>query len=782
MVHQKTFLFIILILLSVTLLYSQNDTLQLKIEKNILRSDNLLFKTDTGENKIISAGRINRNIEDLPLTVYVITHEEILLNQYNSLVDVLRSLPAIMVSQPGSGELGESFQIRGLTGNLYTKILLNGLPVKPSVVSGMPLGSQLPIRQAERIEVIYGTASAIYGADAVSGVINIITKEATKGTFVRGDISLGQGKYNYINFLIGGKGGKNNNILQYSFYGSKSEYDDMHIHYKKEEVYNPLSFYQKEGKKFNLGGEDYEALSLTESLLLANFIEPKDFMNQYFGSHYVGSLTAPDMASLSSGSHMIGLQMDFRGVHVSYNNMYRRTHSSVGLSPVFYLYNDPQNYLGEYITQTNIGYSKQFRFVSTNTTISNLACHMDNNSNQGVTFMENTNKVYRYSASNDILLEQTLTFTPLKDMELVTGISYQKSGNLPVTNYLSSPFDVHLYKPFSTSVLYSDSVMGNYGIHPITFNNLSEFLQFYYILSRFRILGGLRYDRNTLYGNRMSPQVAVLYKSGKKTSLRFSAGTAYKAPPSSITYQSLAYPEGAGIHYTVVPNPNLGPEKFNTLELGLNRKIFKRIDLDQTVYFYQITDHVTPKTISISEAYVTGAINDSVTIWVNATGSFSNVLGSQTNLKFPDIIRSIKMNAELSLSFLNRRDHLPNVTEIVKQYLNFVPKHEGKLKISMYPVKPLYISIESQWMSKWLRLLIPFESIYKDLFKNMDGFYSMNITSSYTLSPNLKAFVKVINVFDEKYGGMNATILKENLIYNPQLRRSFRFGFSYNLN
>ena len=44
-------------------------------------------------------------------------------------------------------------------------------PVRPSVVGAMPIGSQLPIRQAERIEVIYGPAATIYGADAASGVI-----------------------------------------------------------------------------------------------------------------------------------------------------------------------------------------------------------------------------------------------------------------------------------------------------------------------------------------------------------------------------------------------------------------------------------------------------------------------------------------------------------------------------------------------------------------------------------------------------------------------------------
>lgn len=52
----------------------------------------------------------------------------------------------------------------------------------------MPIGSQLPIRQAEKIAVVYGNASAVYGADAVTGVITIITKDADQDTFGHGFI------------------------------------------------------------------------------------------------------------------------------------------------------------------------------------------------------------------------------------------------------------------------------------------------------------------------------------------------------------------------------------------------------------------------------------------------------------------------------------------------------------------------------------------------------------------------------------------------------------------
>jgi len=731
-----------------------------KTDLETLEAKDLDFQVDSSLLKMVSTGRLSKNLDELPLSIYVVTHDEILKNQYNTLIDVLNSLPGIRTSQPGSGELGESFQIWGLTGNLYTKILINGIPIKPSVVSGMPIGSQLPIRQAEKIEVIYGNASAIYGADAVSGVINIITKEADKGSFVRGDIGLGEGGYNNINFFVGGKGGKNNNILQYSFYGSRSEVNNLKIQYRDEDVYNPLNYFQGHSEKFNIGGTDYNALDISEDLLLTNGIDPADFIKENYGENYEGNLKRPDMQDLGSSSQMMGMLFNFRGITFSYDNMYRRTHSSIGLSPVFYKYNNPQNYWGDRIERTSLSYKKEYLRFSSTSLFSYLVYKMDNNSSVGLTFIPEMEKAYRYSASNDIMFEQSFTGTILPNLELVAGFSYNQSGNLPVTNFLSAPFNKSNYSAFSEKVSSVDSEFDKFGLNPIIYSNSSGFLQTYYKYKRFRIMGSLRYDMNTLYGNKFSPHIAILHKTNHRTSWRISTGTSYKAPPASMTYQSLAYIVGPNaINYMVVPNPKLRAENFNTLELGLNTTVFKRLQIFQTLFLYQISDHIISDTKSISEYSLENAVNDSVRTWVNNTAAVSNLFGSQTTFRIDNLVQSIKMNAELSLIFQERQDKIPNVREIVAEYFTLTPRHMGKLKISMEPVDKLYVSIESQWMSKWLRLLIPFEGLYNDLFNNTDGYYSMNFMTSYMLGQNLNVFFKATNVFDEKYGSLNATFL-----------------------
>ena len=192
-------IWLLLALLTISLSSNSQDSID-SIYKHfitpaVLNASNVISTVDTTKIRVVTASRSSKYLSDLPLTIYVITHDEIITNGYTTLADVLKNLPGIRISQPGTGEYGEGFQLRGLPGNQYAKILINNLPIKPSVVAGMPIGQQLPIRQAERIEVIYGPAAAVYGADAVTGVINIILKEADKGTFVRGDVFVGEANY-----------------------------------------------------------------------------------------------------------------------------------------------------------------------------------------------------------------------------------------------------------------------------------------------------------------------------------------------------------------------------------------------------------------------------------------------------------------------------------------------------------------------------------------------------------------------------------------------------------
>jgi outer membrane receptor for ferrienterochelin and colicin len=761
------------------------------IEK--LGPEDLSFREDSLEISVISASRSSKLIGELPITINVVTKEEIIRNHYNSLIDVVKSLPGVRVSQPGTGELGESFQLRGLVGNLYTMILINGLPIKPSAVIGMPILAQLPIRQAERIEVIYGPAAAVYGADAVSGVINIITREADKGTFVLGNVSLGQNDYRNSDFMVGGKTGKNKNILQYSFYGGLSEMSDMNLKKGYNEVYNPLHYLQEKGNTYTAGSSNYNPIELTDQILTSAGVQPSDFIKDNYPKNYEGSLTLPSMEDLPAESNMLGFQLRYRGVSFSYNNMYRRSHSSLGQSSYFFKYNNPQNYWGENIRSTTLSYNHEWTpRISTTTNFSNLIYRMDNNSSNGVTFIDHTDKVYRYAAGNDILFEQLFTIMPADKLEIISGITYQYSGNLPQTSFLDAPFNPRDYRYFSTDVHYTDTISNNFGINPLKYHNFSFFSQSYYSIRSFRFMGGVRIDNNSRYGLSISPRIAGLYIFNPKTSFRSSVGFAYKSPPSSMAWQSLAYRAGINgdsLKYISIPNPDLEPEKYMSVELGLIKTYKKRFNMNISVYYNSIKNLIMNDNVRLSTLNLPRAIIDSDTASVqtktNNSQAISRLYGLQATFKATDLIRSIHMNAELSLTFAKSSTSFPDIFKIAGNYLsNFrlIPNHFGQFKISVQPAKNFYIQVSSIWESSWLRLIIPFKDLYKEIIKDVDGFYSMDIVSNYRIGTNLNSFIKINNLFDERYGGPAYSGMNTPLPYNPQTGRSIQIGLTYTLN
>lgn len=115
----------------------------------------------------------------------VITADDIKAMGSNDLMTVLESVPGLHVGRTEQANL-RKIQIRGITSsyNPQTLVLLNSIPLTSNFTGNRSsiLGS-MPLKSIERIEVIRGPGSALYGADAYAGVINIITK--TPGDLLR---------------------------------------------------------------------------------------------------------------------------------------------------------------------------------------------------------------------------------------------------------------------------------------------------------------------------------------------------------------------------------------------------------------------------------------------------------------------------------------------------------------------------------------------------------------------------------------------------------------------
>lgn len=145
---------------------------------------------------VISADRTATPVAQTGSTVTVITAEDIAKKQAVTALDVIREVPGI--SSYGNGGLGKStsLSIRGM-GDTYIKILVDGMDV--SDVSGASSSYDLTHLLAddiERIEVLRGNQSTLYGSSAIGGVISITTKSGKgSGKAIGGDGGVEWGSY-----------------------------------------------------------------------------------------------------------------------------------------------------------------------------------------------------------------------------------------------------------------------------------------------------------------------------------------------------------------------------------------------------------------------------------------------------------------------------------------------------------------------------------------------------------------------------------------------------------
>lgn len=131
------------------------------------------------ETLVVTASATEQNVKDAPASISVITQQDLQRKPVQNLKDVLRDVPGVQLTNEGDNRKGVS--IRGLSSS-YTLIwsaasaLTRGTPSSATMTSTLT-GS---VDAIERIEVVRGPMSSLYGSDALGGVVNIITKKSAR--------------------------------------------------------------------------------------------------------------------------------------------------------------------------------------------------------------------------------------------------------------------------------------------------------------------------------------------------------------------------------------------------------------------------------------------------------------------------------------------------------------------------------------------------------------------------------------------------------------------------
>lgn len=224
---------------------------------------------------VVTATRTATPLSQIGSSVTVVTAEEIEEKQLSQILDVLRTVPGVGIVHSGPQGGQTSVRTRG-TDNKHTLVLIDGIEIRDvSTVGGGPDLANISTDNVERIEIVRGAQSVIYGSDAIGGVINIITKK--QSSVPEGYFSVEGGSYNSWKEKAGFS------LPGASFTVSRTDSDGFSS-YNEKDGFSEDDGYKSTNASLNIGGQLNETMSLKFNLRLAD--SSYDFDSGYYDSSF----------------------------------------------------------------------------------------------------------------------------------------------------------------------------------------------------------------------------------------------------------------------------------------------------------------------------------------------------------------------------------------------------------------------------------------------------------------------------------------------------------------
>ncbi|MHB8207701.1 MAG: TonB-dependent receptor plug domain-containing protein [Mucilaginibacter sp.] len=699
--------------------------------------------------KVVTASKTSQSSGMAAATVMVVSKDQIRMRGYQSLLDLIVDLPDMKVDDkiyPGSRN---SVTVRGIQGQQNFVILLDGVKISSPTDEALPIMENYPVNLAEQVEVLYGPASALYGADAVSGVINIITQKLPANKNMILDASAMAGSYGYINHTL---------FLA-----------------KKLSTGASLTI----SGQYNYDSQpDYTKVYPNDAQLSSTPFQTGTFNTIYGPMKPLTPVTPAYQAPTIAYNIYAALTLD--GFTFSVFSNYSRTPSAYSNNTNNAVYNK-NVFIGQRVTTANAAYKKLFnRFVSSSSlTASNYTLDPESNYRNMFTGMQ---PVYKYSISTTFKAEQQLDYKASGKLNLTAGASFESFSVIPQSADLDDP--VNTNDNIQGSYAGTDSYYRPEGLAAMFYNinyyNIGSYFQALYApLKQLSFTLGARYDNNSRYGSSFNPRLGMVYKPQQATTIKLLYGSAYLAPSPSDSYAQYGSfttaDSGRTFHssFLHLPNPDLKPIRSHNFELNIRQYLNDNFTVTADGY-YTVSNgmHTTADDNQSTHLYnntFDGVHVDYIEVFVNQ-GRQVNYGGSlQLNLKHS--IGNVFFNSYASVSYVGGEVDDPNTENQAGHYdaqLPFISPWMFRIGTDMragkFTISPRLLLMGRQNLSgarDTLGTAIRLQTI--------SGYALLNLSARYAFSKRFSVFMNVSNALNQQYRsvgyGMDLTKKDTELFY-----------------
>lgn len=450
---------------------------------------------------------------------------------------------------------GSGFDLHGL-GPTSTLTLLDGRRLAPAGLDGsLTDSSQIPLSAIERIEVLTDGASAIYGADAVAGVVNLIPRRHFRGAELSvryGGTSNGGASEISASQLFGTEWGSGSLMVSYEYH----DQDDLDA--------ADRDYILSQGGPFALvASERRNSVFLTAEQKLGDALSLSaigSFSDRDFGSEHTTSGSALQIRSSAGGQ----VQQSVFGVNAELR-LNENWHLEIGgdFSRI------AQSLSGTDVLSFGVGSSTTLSAFDTASTVS----------------------------SGDLLVNGSPFMIPGGRVNVAAGASYRRETFRSARSFVSGPQTTNQYVPDTqrhVSSAYAEVFL------PIVseMNRLPA-------LERLEMSLAARHDDYGDFGSSTNPKVGLVWSPGKGLNIRGTYGGAFRAPllsqlGSPVQYSTTLFADSAsptGVTDTLIVsggNPALRPETARSFTMGIELRPVKLPDLHASLGYFRVrfTDRI----------------------------------------------------------------------------------------------------------------------------------------------------------------------------------------------
>jgi len=693
--------------------------------------------------EIITASKRSEDINDTPSTVFVITQQQIRQRRYKSLVDLLQDLPGVDVHRNTRSTAYHNVLLRGHLNNSKILILQDGVRIEPAAGDQVPMAENFPLYHVKQVEILYGPAAALYGADAFAGVVNLITENGKVLNGVEAELTYGTDNYAYFSARAGVELQKDVDLVV----GTHLHAADM----------SPLH---------TLYPEDFPKVDATtfDGRVKVPAAEREDYQGP-ISSHSI-------FAKLNITQHFtLGFQQN------AFSSL-----SSTGDTPSSALYRED----AQWNTEINTVYGR-WRYDLTDKLASETLWEYNHyevlpTSKYFNIYVEFEDDGYEYAKSRKHSLEQQFTYLFNDAHTLIAGFSYGNYYSLPQVPDLPNPFIIGV--PFEEQNHYYPNTNDSL---PIVFFDTHYTNNAVYVqwqsdwFERFSTTLGVRYDHNSEYGSTWNPRLGFVYRVQPETIFKMLYGEAFRAPTATEgfgTFGTFTGEQNAQGEYISnffrSPNFDLQPEKARSLELSLSHAFHDRLHMNLSTYYAEVDNLIVTVDLDEPVQFIPGGFIKNSN-WKQNVGTETRY-GLDLSLNYQKKFGNVTGNFWSSYSYID--GSVQDTGDAPELDLPYVSKHKLKFG-STFSYRNYFLTSKLYYIGKANTGRENSNTDDPSDLQQTPDYFLMHLhLGANDIFPKFSAYLDILNVFDSRYYGA-AGSASTTFVQMPQQGRSVMLSVGY---